>query len=91
MLWLKVLNTSGLNIRDIRGLAICKCKATIQSRTKCELKMNLPSEIEQQLGYINIVVLIVGSFLALLLGTVAYFLNKLLMGINAQIINFFDH
>jgi len=37
------------------------------------------SEIEQQLGYINIMVLVVGLILALFLGIVGYTLNKLLM------------
>ena len=49
------------------------------------------SEIEQQLGYINIMVLVVGLILALFLGIVGYTLNKLLMGINAQIVDIYAH
>jgi hypothetical protein len=49
------------------------------------------SEIEQQLGYINIMVLVVGFILALLLGVVGYSLNKLLMGVNAQIVDLYAH
>ena len=49
------------------------------------------SEIEQQLGYINIMVLVVGLILALFLGIVGYTLNKLLMGINAQIVDYYAH
>jgi hypothetical protein len=49
------------------------------------------SEIEQQLGYINIMVLVVGLILALFLGIVGYTLNKLLMGINAQIVDLYAH
>ncbi len=45
------------------------------------------SEIEQQLGYINIIVLVVGFILALFLGIVEYTLNRLLMGVNAQIVD----
>ncbi len=48
-------------------------------------------EIEQQLGYINIMVLVVGFILAILLGTVGYSLNKLLMGVNAQIVALYAH
>ena len=47
------------------------------------------SEIEQQLGYINIMVLVVGLILAIFLGIVGYTLNKLLMGINAQIVDLY--
>jgi len=42
-------------------------------------------EIEQQLGYINIIVLVVGFILALFFGIIGYTLNRLLMGVNAQI------
>jgi hypothetical protein len=49
------------------------------------------SKIEQQLGYINIMVLVVGFILALLLGVVGYSLNKLLMGVNAQIVDLYAH
>jgi hypothetical protein len=49
------------------------------------------SEIEQQLGYINIMVLVVSFFLALLLGTVGYSLNKLLMGVSGQIVDLYAH
>ena len=49
------------------------------------------SEIEQQLGYINIMVLVVGLILAPFLGIVGYTLNKLLMGINAQIVDLYAH
>ncbi len=47
------------------------------------------SEIEQQLGYLNIIVLVVGFFLSLFLGIVGYILNKLLMGVNAQIVDLY--
>jgi len=47
------------------------------------------SEIEQQLGYINIMVLVVGFILALLLGIVGYSINRLLMGVNAQIVDLY--
>jgi len=47
------------------------------------------SEIEQQLGYINIMVLVVGFILALLLGIVGYSMNRLLMGVNAQIVDLY--
>ena len=47
------------------------------------------SEIEQQLGYINIMVLVVGFILALLLGIVGYSTNRLLMGVNAQIVDLY--
>jgi hypothetical protein len=47
------------------------------------------SEIEQQLGYINIMLLVVGLILALFLGIVVYTLNKLLMGVNAQIVDLY--
>ena len=49
------------------------------------------SEIEQQLVCINIMVLVVGFILALLLGIVGYSLNKLLMGVNAQIVDLYAH
>ena len=49
------------------------------------------SEIEQQQGYINIMVLVVGLILALFFGIVGYTLNKLLMGINAQIVDLYAH
>ncbi len=49
------------------------------------------SEIEQQLGYINIMVLVVSLILALFLGIVGYTINKLLMGVNAQIVNLYAH
>ncbi len=49
------------------------------------------SEIEQQWGYINIMVLVVGFIIALLLGIVGYSLNKLLMGDNAQIVDLYAH
>ncbi len=49
------------------------------------------SEIEQQLVYINIMVLVLGLILALFLGIVGYTLNKLLMGINAQIVYLYAH
>jgi hypothetical protein len=45
------------------------------------------SEIEQQLGYINIMVLVVGFILAL--GIVGYSINRLLMGVNAQIVDLY--
>ena len=48
--------------------------------------MCLSSEIEQQLGYINIMVLVFGFSLTLFLGLVAYSINKLLMDLNAQIV-----
>ena len=44
-------------------------------------------EIEQQLGYINIMVLVVGFILAL--GIVGYSINRLLMGVNAQIVDLY--
>ena len=47
------------------------------------------SEIEQQLGYKNIMVLVVGFILALLLGIVGYSMNRLLMGVNAQIVDLY--
>ena len=47
------------------------------------------SEIEQQLGYINIMVLVVGLILAPFLGIVGYTLNRLLMGVNAQIVDLY--
>ena len=47
------------------------------------------SEIEQQLGYINIIVLVVGFILALFLGIVGYTLNRLLQGVNAQIVHLY--
>jgi len=47
------------------------------------------SEIEQQLGYINIIVLVVGFILALFLGIVGYILKRLLMGVNAQIVDLY--
>ena len=47
------------------------------------------NEIEQQLGYFNIIVLIVGFFLSLFLGIVGYTLNRLLMGVNAQIVDLY--
>ena len=50
------------------------------------MKMN---EIEQQLGYFNIIVLIVGFILSLFLGIIGYTLNRLLMGVNAQIVNLY--
>jgi hypothetical protein len=50
------------------------------------MKMGMSSEIEQQLGYINIMVLVFGFSLTLFLGLVAYSINKLLMGVNAQIV-----
>jgi hypothetical protein len=53
--------------------------------------MEMPIGIEHQLGYINIRVLIVSVFLALLFGIVAHFLNKLLMGVNAQIVDLYAH
>ncbi len=46
-------------------------------------------EIEKQLGYINIMVLVVGFILALLLGIVGYSINSLLMGVNAQIVDLY--
>ncbi len=46
-------------------------------------------EIEQQLGYINIIVLVVGFILALFFGIIGYTLNRLLMGINAQIVDLY--
>jgi hypothetical protein len=46
-------------------------------------------EIEQQLGYINIMVLAVGFILALFFGIVGYTLNRLLMGVNAQIVDLY--
>ncbi len=49
------------------------------------------TEIEQQLGYINIMMLVVGFTLALLLGIVGYSLNKLLMSVNAQIVDLYAH
>ena len=49
------------------------------------------SEIEQQLGYFNIMVLVVGFILALFLGIVGYSLNKLLKGVNAQIVDLYAH
>jgi hypothetical protein len=49
------------------------------------------SEIEQQLGYINIIVLVVGFILALFLGIVGYTLNRLLMVVNAQIVDLYAH
>jgi len=50
------------------------------------MKMGMSSEIEQQLGYINIMVLGFGFSLTLFLGLVAYSINKLLMGVNAKIV-----
>ena len=47
------------------------------------------SKIEQQLGYINIIVHVVGFILALFLGIVGYTLNRLLMGVNAQIVDLY--
>ena len=47
------------------------------------------NEIEQQLGYFNIIVLIVGFILSLFLGIVRYTLNRLLMGVNAQIVDLY--
>ncbi len=47
------------------------------------------SEIEQQLGYINIIVLVVGFILAPFLGIVEYTLKRLLMGVNAQIVDLY--
>ncbi len=47
------------------------------------------SKIEQQLGYINIIVLVVGFILALFLGIVGYILKRLLMGVNAQIVDLY--
>ncbi len=47
------------------------------------------SEIEQQLGYFNIIVLVFGFILSLFLGIVGYILNKLLMGVNAQIVDLY--
>ena len=47
------------------------------------------NEIEQQLGYFNIIVLIVGFILSLFLGIVGYALNRLLMGVNAQIVDLY--
>ena len=49
------------------------------------------NEIEEQLGYFNIIVLVVGFILSLFLGIVGYTLNKLLMGINAQIVDLYAH
>ncbi len=49
------------------------------------------SEIEQQLGYFNIMVLVVGFILALFLGIVGYSLNKLLKGVNAQMVDLYAH
>ena len=48
--------------------------------------MGMSSEIEQQFGYINIMVLVFGFSLTLFLGLVAYSINTLLMGVNAQIV-----
>ena len=48
------------------------------------------SEIEQQLGYLNIIVLIVGFLLSLFLVIVGYTLNRLLMGVNAQIVDLYS-
>jgi len=50
------------------------------------MKMN---EIEEQLGYFNIIVLVVGFILSLFLGIVGYTLNRLLMGVNAQIVDLY--
>ena len=47
------------------------------------------NEIEQQLGYFNIIVLIVGFILSLFLGIEGYTLNRLLMGVNAQIVDLY--
>ncbi len=47
------------------------------------------SEIEQQLGNINIIVLVVGFILALFLGIVGYTFNRLFMGVNAQIVDLY--
>jgi hypothetical protein len=47
------------------------------------------SEIEQQLCYINIMVLVVGLILTPFLEIVGYTLNKLLMGVNAQIVDLY--
>ncbi len=47
------------------------------------------NEIEQQLGYFNIIVLIVGFILSLFLGIVGHTLNRLLMGVNAQIVDLY--
>ncbi len=49
------------------------------------------SEIEHQLSYINIMVLVVGFILALLLGIVEYSINRLFMGVNAQIVDLYAH
>ncbi len=48
------------------------------------------SEIEQQLGYLNIIVLVVGFLLSLFLVIVGYTLNRLLMGVNAQIVDLYS-
>ena len=47
------------------------------------------NEIEEQLGYFNIIVLVVGFILSLFLGIVGYTLNSLLMGVNAQIVDLY--
>ena len=79
-----MLNTNGKDTKDILGLERCECKEIHQ--ILCKMEMN---EIEQQLGYFNIIVLIVGFILSLFLGIVGYTLNRLLMGVNAQIVDLY--
>jgi len=47
------------------------------------------NEIEEQLGYFNIIVLIVGFILSLFIGIGGYTLNRQLMGLNAQIFDLY--
>jgi len=79
-----VLNTNGKDTKDIIGLERRECKEIQQ--ISCKMKMN---EIEEQLGYFNIIVLVVGFILSLFLGIVGYTLNRLLMGVNAQIVDLY--
>ena len=76
---------NGKDTKDIIGLERCESKE-IQNQISCKMKM---SEIEQQLGYFNIIVLIVGFILSLFLGIVGYTLNRLLKGVNAQIVDLY--
>ena len=73
---------NGKDIKDIIGLERCECKEIHQ--ILCKMEMN---EIEQQLGYFNIIVLIVGFILSLFLGIVGYTLNRLLVNLYARYSN----
>ena len=53
--------------------------------------MNLPTEFEHQIGYVNVAMLFVGFLLVILLGIVVHSLHKLLMGVNTKIVDLYAH